>query len=138
MEMNSFRNNIITDAANDLAQFAKAFGFSSPVIKNDGYTTKIYIIKKHAIQFEIDWRELEIFMFVVRLLDNKIPPKNVVYQYENGESCRTYVEEIYQIKNPIYKNTLRYTESFLSKKKNFYMQLIQSDPQRLFSYMSQL
>lgn len=126
---------ILEQLANKLYEIGKEMGFSKPVIRSSRYSSEIYIIKEHALQLEIDWRENELFMYVVRLKDRTLPDRNVIYSYEDGQWCRKYLEEIYKTKRPRIKDrNKRYSAEYLLDRFAFYEQLINGAPQILTEF----
>ena len=120
---------ILSQLVDRLYEIGKASGFSSPVVRSDRYSSEVYIIKEHALQLEIDWLENNLFMYVVYLKDNKLPDKNVIYSYSDGQWCRKYLEEIYKTKRPRCKNhNKRYAPTYLFDCFDFYNQLISNNP----------
>ena len=78
----------LTDAFQDIGS---QFGFMNIVVKSNKDYTDIYLVDKHALQIEIDWREFNLFMYVVYLKDGKLPNKNIIYRYNDGHWCRKYL-----------------------------------------------
>ena len=107
------------------------FNLFSIVVQTERDVTSIYIKNTHALQLEINWRENTMFMYVVYLINGEIPQSNVLYQYNNGQWCRKYIEEIYGTNNPMYKSQNRKKREFLFDLLDYYMTLIRSNPSLL-------
>lgn len=123
------KNLILNQIADRLYDIGKPWGFSKPIIRSDRDSSEIYIINRHALQIEIDWRENNLFMYVVYLKNDELPNKNVTYCYADGHWCRKYLEEIYDYKRPCIKDTLiRYSKDYLFDCFEFYRKLIDGDP----------
>ena len=121
-------NLIIYQLSNKLYEIGKEMGFSKPVIRSNNHSSEIYVKKGHALQIEIDWKEYELFMYVVYLRDDLLPEESVVYRYKDGHWCRKFVEEIYKTKRPHIKNKdMRYSPEYLFSCFEFYAQLIRND-----------
>ena len=96
------------DIVNEFQTLGEELFFSELLIKNERDITNVYLLRdasyKYALQLEIDWRECDIFLYIVYLKNGNIPNSNDIYVYTDGTWCRKYIEEIYSIKNPIYKD----------------------------------
>lgn len=113
-----------------LCELGKSMGFSEPIIRSNKYSTEIYIVDKHALQVEIDWKENNLFMYAVYLIDCKLPDDSVIYHYPNGHWCRKYLEEICSTKRPSPRNSdRRYSFDYLLDCFNFYASLIGTNPE---------
>lgn len=128
------RNRIINKVIASFRQFDKKFEFEQLKITTDHDITNIYLLNGCALQIEILWREYDLFLYLVNIVEKEIPD-NGIYNYDNGQWCRKYIEDIYKIKNPIYKSKkeLRYTETFLDLKIEFYKQILFEKPEILIN-----
>ncbi len=64
------------------------YGFSSPIVSEENGMTRVdYIATNLAIELELDWREFDIYVLVVRLEDGKLPKG---YYVSNGRKCRKH------------------------------------------------
>lgn len=107
-----------------------------PEITHDSYISDIYLSDDpRTIQIEIDWREKNVFMYVVNIVGNTLP-ENVIYKYSDGTWCRKYIEEIYHVKNVVYANKkIKCTDEFLYCLMDFYISLIKNNPNIIRSYL---
>lgn len=122
-------NLFLNQLSHRLYEMGKTFGFSKPVVRSDRYTSEIYVINKHALQIEIDWRENNLFMYVVYLKNGELPDKNVIYSYADGHWCRKFLEEVYDSKRPRVKEyRARYSAEYLIDCFEFYKKLIDRNP----------
>lgn len=129
-------NQILNQLIDSLCKFSKKMDFSKPIIRSDRYSTEIYILKEHALQLEIDWRENNLYMYVVYLKNKELPDESVIYRYSDGHWCRKYLEEIYNVKHPLTKDkTRRYSPQYLFDCFDFYMQLICRNPAVLEEFL---
>lgn len=128
------KNLFLYEILNEFQTLGEELLFSELLIKNERDITNVYLLRdasyEYALQLEFDWRECDIFMYIVYLKNGNIPSSNDIYVYTDGTWCRKYIEEIYSIKNPIYneKQSLRYTKDFIKYKFNFYYNLIKTHP----------
>lgn len=75
-------------------QFAElsGYGFSGPVVRRDDWSSVIgWFGLDIAIELELDWRELEIFVLIVRLDDGQLPQG---YYIANGKPCRFHLQRV--------------------------------------------
>ncbi len=125
-------NNLITS----FSSLAKDLGFQKPIVINDRFISEIYsfdsVLKNYALELEIDWHEFNLCMFIVNIIDGKIP-RDVIYTYDSGQWCRKYIDEIYHIKDPRF-NSKKHTEDFLYCKLDFYKNIIRSNPEIIYNY----
>ena len=111
-------------------------GLASFKTRRERWTTEMYLYDQHALQMEIDWRENALFLYGVRLRDGKLPGREVVYRYPDGQPCRTFLEEIYHTRRPAPKDRrAQHEESRLLEQLAFYEALIASDPGVLRQYL---
>ena len=109
-------------------------GYTKSSKRSFGCVSEIYIINKHAIQIETDWRENNLFMYLVYLKDGKLPPQNTIYNYDDGHFCRVFIENIYCVKRPYVKDTnQRYSEEYLIHCFDFYESLLTNNPEKVIS-----
>jgi len=65
------------------------FDFSEPVIKSDNLITTIsYLSNEIALEFELDWKENEVFLLITRLTEGRLPNGYYVY---NGKIVRKHL-----------------------------------------------
>lgn len=90
--------------------------------------TSIYLLGKNALEIEIDWRENVLFMYVVRIVNGKIPDNTTIYKYDDSSWCRKYIDEIYNTKNHLYKSQDITKPAFLVDLIQYYKNLISNNP----------
>lgn len=67
----------------------KKWGFSEPKIKHDRWTSTFsYLLEDIGIEIEIDWRDLDVYLLVVRLKNNALPEG---YYISEGTICRVHL-----------------------------------------------
>ena len=119
---------VLYQLAEGLQKLGESLGFSSRVIRTSCGVSEIYVVNKHALQLEIDWRENNLFMYAVYLKNNDLPDQEVLYHYGDGHWCRKYLEELYLTKRPIIKDRdRRYSSAYLFDCFAFYTDLINSN-----------
>ena len=124
--MNKCVLNQLTDR---LCNIGDKLGFRNITSRTYGYISEIYITNNHALQIEVDWRENNLFMYVVYLKNHSLPNKNIIYRYDDGQWCRKYIEEVYKTKRPVViDSSNRYSLDYLFTCFDFYEQLINSAP----------
>lgn len=75
-------------------QFAEltSYGFSEPIIERGSWSTVIdWLGSDIALELELDWREFDIFLLIVRLEDGQLPQG---YYISNGEPCRFHLQKV--------------------------------------------
>lgn len=123
---------IISQFIDAFCQLGNKLGYFKHDIRSNNLTTEIYIIKEHALQIEIDWKENDLFMYAVYLKNSSLPDKSIIYEYDDGHWCRKYLEEIYKVKHPKANDAEhRYSEEYLLKCFEFYERLIINNPSAL-------
>lgn len=111
-----------------LKRLCEDLGFSKQVVRINCGVSEIYVVNRHALQLEVDWRENNLFMYAVYLKNNSLPDKEVIYNYGDGHWCKKYLEEIYQVERPIIKDrNRRYSTEYLFDCFAFYAELIKSN-----------
>ena len=69
-----------------------AHGFSEPrVVQNEWSTSLILMRTRVALEIEIDWRDVKIFVLVVRLENGKLPSG---YYVSEGRPCRYHLQTV--------------------------------------------
>lgn len=67
-------------------------GFSRPLVKRDKWSTTISSLSTEiAIELELDWRDLDVFVLVTGLSDGQLPGG---YYVSNGKKCRIHLENV--------------------------------------------
>ena len=122
------KEHIFNQLSERFCEIGKKLDLTGLIVRGDNYNSEIYIKNNHALQLEIDWHENNLFMYVVYLKNNELPDKNVIYNYEDGQWCRKYLEEIYKTKRPQQKDrSKRYSEQYLFECLGFYEKLIEKN-----------
>lgn len=129
------KKELLDKVTQSFVELGNFLGYSIMKEESECQSSNIYLLddnKKYSLQLEIEWRECDCFLYVVRMEDGKLP-KDFYYANENGEWCRKYIEDIYVIKNPVYIEyvNLKGTGDFIERKFDFYNQLIQNNLQPL-------
>ena len=120
-----------------MADLAAELGYSDPVVRKAGTISEIYVVKTHALQLEIDWRENDLFLYAVYLRDGKLPGKSVIYSYPDGHWCRKYLEEVCHTKRAVVRDReRRYSEEYLFERFDFYVQMIRRHRERLAEFLA--
>ena len=120
---------VLYQLAEGLQKLGEDLGFSNRVIRTSCGVSEIYVVNRHALQLEVDWRENNLFMYAVYLENNSLPDKGVLYHYGDGHWCRKFIEEIYLVRRPIIKGHNRsYSSAYLLDCFAFYADLINSNP----------
>ena len=126
---------ILQELSKQFWELGKSIGFSKIHTRADRYASKVYLINRHALQIEIDWREYDLFMYVVYLKDGELPNENVIYSYDDGHWCRKFIEDIYHTNLPNVKDrNQRYSQKYLFERFERYRALIENDPQILAEF----
>lgn len=67
-------------------------GFSRPIAKRKKWSTTVSSLSSDiAIELELDWRELDVFVLVTALSDGKLPGG---YYVSEGRKCRIHLEDV--------------------------------------------
>ena len=116
--------------------FGIEFGFRLHSVQESRYATAIYLNldNNYALELEIDWREYYVFMYIVHLRNNQIPPADVIYSYSDGQWCRKYIEEIYRTKRPMLHKQIRYQPGFLFSSLEYCISIIRNNPSVLTDF----
>ena len=76
----------------ELLTSLRSYGFSTPIVKNENGSTTITLMLTHiALEIEIEWRDFDIFMLVVKLENGNIPSG---YYVSNGRPCRYHLQKV--------------------------------------------
>ena len=134
MNGNVTRANLQQVLVNEFSEIGNLLGLHKIDIHSDNYITSIYLIGTNALELEIDWHENVLFVYIVHLIDDHLPNEDIIYRYHDGPVCRTYIDEVYQKKNPLYCSNNRTKPEFLLDLFGYYKKLIQSDPAILQPY----
>ena len=116
---------VLCQLAEELQKLGESLDFGNQVIRTSRGVSEIYVVNRHALQLEVDWRENNLFMYAVYLKNNSLPDKGVLYHYGDVHWCRKYLEELYLAKRPIIKDrNRRYSTAYLFDCFMFYTDLI--------------
>ena len=116
-------------------EFGAELGLALLAVQESAYTTSIYLSGSFTLELEIDWHEYNICVYAVKLRDNRIPPKDIIYTYKDGQWCRKYIEEIYHTQRPVIHKQMRYQPKFLFDSLKYYISLISNEPMTLLSFL---
>lgn len=73
----------------EFAVLQSKYGFQPPTFKRQGWITSIDLANDGiAIEVEVDWREFDVFLLVVRLEAGQLPRG---YYVSNGKRCRIHL-----------------------------------------------
>lgn len=81
----------ITDfVINVFADLVTEWNFNEPLIQKEDSMTRISYLHSGdlGIELELDWREFEMFILIVRLENNNLPNG---YYVSNGQKCRIHL-----------------------------------------------
>ncbi len=68
------------------------YDFSKPQVIEKSWSTSVVLMQNEfALEIEIDWREFDIFVLVVRLENGKMPDG---YYVSQGRRCRHHLQKI--------------------------------------------
>ena len=138
------QEEIVQQMSDKLWEIGKQFGFDRLEIRSPGWwSSKIYVMNKHALQIGIDWRDYDLSMYAVYLRNGELPDEHAIYNYPDGQWCRKFLEEIYKTKRTYPKKYVkdrkeRYSPEYLFYRFDFYAQLIQNDPATLKAFFESL
>jgi len=138
MSGNIDRTEVEKVLVNEFLAFRHLFDLGRVDIRRSKNITSIYLVGRNALELEIDWHENALFMYVVHLINGKIPSDDVIYKYDDGIWCRIYIDEIYKQKNPIYQSKKRMSSCILFELFQYYKRLIESNPSMLYPYFESM
>jgi hypothetical protein len=73
LNSNDLENSIVNKIINLLADFY-SYGFSTPLVKSEDWSTTITLmLTRIALEIEMDWRDFDIFVLIVRLENGNLP-----------------------------------------------------------------
>lgn len=68
------------------------FGFEPPLVTKSRYMTRIaYLHKEVGIEVELDWKEFDSFVLLVKLDGGRLP---LGYYIEDGRPCRRHLNAV--------------------------------------------
>lgn len=101
------RESILIELTRRFAELGKELGFSEPVIQDRGHQTDLYMLRNgHALQMEVLWGGMVVFVNVVRLYDGQLPDGYVEYTNPDGSWRKRSVYRIYGVE-PVNHNYKR-------------------------------
>lgn len=131
------RDEVVKEITKRLANLGELFGFSEIAIQSRPYCTDVYVYGKMALQLEFDWRENDLYMYIVRLNKGQFPSEDIIYRYKDGSLCRRYVEDVCNMKRPTITNKkLRYTLDYFYFLIDFYEQVILENKKLLYETLN--
>jgi len=75
-----------------LAFLQEKHGFMSPIVNRERWCTTIsYLADEIAIEIELDWRDLDVFVLITKLENGRLPSG---YYVSNGKKCRIHLEKV--------------------------------------------
>lgn len=97
MISNNDRKNKILNEIVDLLGNFYPLGFSKPRVTEEEWTTTLTLkLTNIALEIEIDWRDFDIFVLVVRLENGDLPSG---YYVSKGRPCRYHLQKIINERN---------------------------------------
>jgi hypothetical protein len=70
----------------------RSYGFSKPFVRHENWSTTITLmLTSIALEIEIDWRDFDIFVLVVRLKNGNLPSG---YYVSEGRACRYHLQKV--------------------------------------------
>ena len=85
------KSEIVTFIIDELS-IIKGHGFAEPIVsKGNGSTTIDWLHIDIALEVEIDWRDLDVFVLLVRLENGKLPQG---YYVSEGKPCRFHLQKV--------------------------------------------
>ncbi len=92
MTSNNALKNRIIDKIIELLVNLYSFGFSEPVISHEDWSTTVtFMLSNIALEVEIDWRDFDIFILIVRLENGALPNG---YYVSEGMPCRYHLQKV--------------------------------------------
>ncbi|MBI4356432.1 MAG: hypothetical protein HY559_00930 [Gammaproteobacteria bacterium] len=92
MTSNHALKNKIVERIIALLSSLYAFGFTKPIANEEYWSTSItWMLKKIGVEIEIDWRDFDIFVLIVRLENGKMPNG---YYVSGGQPCRYHLQKV--------------------------------------------
>jgi hypothetical protein len=83
---------IETSVMRKMAFLQENHGFMSPIVNRKRWCTTIsYPADEIAIEIELDWRDLDVFVLVTKLENGRLPSG---YYVSNGKKCRIHFERV--------------------------------------------
>lgn len=95
-ECQALTSNNITDEFKTFVveelESIREYGFSEPIINDgDSVTSFDWLGEDIAIEVEVDWREFDIFLLLVRLENGRLPQG---YYVSDGRRCRYHIQKV--------------------------------------------
>lgn len=86
------QNDIANYMINEYAFLPKEYGFYGPIIKEESWSTRVAYQKNGiAIEVKLDFRELAVYLFVIRLENGELPKG---YYLTAGKKSRIYLLQL--------------------------------------------
>jgi len=88
----TYMNKYVERYAIKKLSILKENGFSIPTAKREKWSTTVSCLSSDiAIEIELDWRELDVYVLVTALSDGSLPGG---YYISGGKKCRIHLESI--------------------------------------------
>lgn len=76
----------------DLLKSLYSYGFSKPIVSQDDWSTSIiFKLTNIALEIELDWRDFNVFVLVVRMERGNLPSG---YYVSAGKPCRYHLQKV--------------------------------------------
>jgi hypothetical protein len=93
---NDRKNKILREIVDLLGNFY-SLGFTKPRVTQEEWTTTLTLMLNNiALEIEIDWRDFDIFVLVVRLENGDLPSG---YYVSKGRPCRYHLQKVISDRN---------------------------------------
>ncbi len=100
----SIQEEIEYFALQKLGVLQDRYNFTAPKVKREGWLTRVYSTWKGlAVELEIDWREFDVFLLIVRLEKGRLPKGYYVF---SGRECRVHLINLIERKGWTIDQTL--------------------------------
>lgn len=139
------KKSISADLTEVFAALGKKLGFSDPIVHDRGWETHIFMIRNgHALQMEILWYGLVVFVHVVRLHNGRLPDGYVEYKNPDGSWGKISIYTIYHVKPEKHKKKRNLSLKTWDDMEPYYyrslkeLDLIRENPDVLLDFMDQI
>lgn len=88
---NNLKIDIVREITGLLASL-HSYGFSKPIVSDEDWSTSLtFMLTDIALEIELDWRDFDVFVLVVRLESGKLPNG---YYVSEGRPCRYHLQKV--------------------------------------------
>jgi len=88
----SQQKEITAFVLDEFSELVSRWGFQSPKVSEEDWMTRIDYIKGDlAFEIELDWRDFDLFVLLVRLENGQLPSG---YYVSNGRKCRKHLNNV--------------------------------------------